>query len=50
MKKLRCAGNLIYVDHIIAHRDAILLFTLLVKAISTYKPGTFIEIENLDVA
>lgn len=39
LKKARCTSNLLYVDHVISHRDALLLFRLLLKAIETYKPG-----------
>ncbi len=44
MKKARCAANEVYINHVIAHRDAILLFKLLLKAIDSYKAGSFVEV------
>jgi len=31
-----------YIDHIIDHRDALLLFGILKKAIAGYTPGSFV--------
>jgi len=36
MKKERCDANNAYVDHIIDHRDALLLFKVLEDAINGY--------------
>jgi hypothetical protein len=36
MKAERCVANNLYVDHIIDHRDALLLFGVLRKAIEGY--------------
>jgi len=42
LKNARCASNEIYVNHLIAHRDAMLLFKILIKAIESYKAGSFV--------
>lgn len=42
MKAERCKGNELFVDHVIAHRDALLLFNLLTKAVDSYKAGSFV--------
>jgi hypothetical protein len=36
MKAERCTANNLYIDHIIDHRDALLLFGVLRKAIEGY--------------
>jgi len=36
LKKDRCDSNMIYIDHIIDHKDALLLFGVLRKAIEGY--------------
>lgn len=42
MKAERCKSNNAYIDHIVDHRDAMLLFKVLKKAIEGYKPGSFV--------
>ncbi len=36
MKEERCKANNAYVDHIVDHRDAVLLFKVLEEAINNY--------------
>lgn len=38
MKEERCKSNNIYIDHIVDHRDALLLFGVVRKAIEAYNP------------
>lgn len=42
MKEERCKANNAYIDHIVDHRDAILLFSVLRKAITGYEPGSLV--------
>jgi len=47
LKKKKCKANNLYIDHIIDHRDALALFGVLLKAIDSYKPGTFAEVDRV---
>lgn len=46
MNAERCKSNNQYIDHIVDHRDAVLLFGVLRKAIEGYTPGSFVQLEN----